>query len=1303
MAEKNLIEREVGLLKDLARLSTERAESEVQTASDFLRADGAAERAYQAAREQLAKRRATENDAARAEHEQALQAAHNRIVTNRANADSTFDQTKKAVQEKHKGEKDAADREHEESRWKADAVLDGALTIARKRVEDFEAQLQAEELFLGPLLGEAQHLLDRYRRWGSPASQADEAPLELVPGETFPKCQAARTELEAIVLKFRNLGLPKFAREGGGIFIGVVLMLVGAIGGGFGLGWSVAAPVLGLLGAGVGAVITWQLGKVGRKVIGPMHAELAKAVAHAEAIGPRCREVETAYAKQIWVEAKGRHKEDTRQIDRKHAKRLAEVEESRDDALIRAQRHYDEVLATLGPERDAAMKAADDALTTRLAEIQARVDAAARQMDETYHSQKRAAQANRDKGWSDLTVAWRQGMEHVLAEADFLNRTAERIFPDWDRPDWVELPPPASVPPAQRIGSIHIDRSKIEGALPDDERLRIGPAQFNLPALIKFPERGSLLIRASEEGRELAAEVLQAAMLRLLTSIPPSKVRFTIIDPVGLGQHFAAFMHLADYDEQLVASRIWSETAHIEKRLVDLTEHMENVIQKYLRNEYETIEDYNAQAGEVAEPYQVLVVANFPANFNDNSARRLASIAASGVRCGVLTLLSVDTKQTMPSGFDLKDLEKNATQLFWRDKKLNWKDDELGKYPLTLDRPPNAERYTEVLQIVGARAKEAGRVEVPFEVIAPQADQYWTWDSRPGIDVPLGRAGATRLQHLALGEGTSQHVLIAGRTGSGKSTLLHALITNLALRYSPDEVELYLIDFKKGVEFKTYATHTLPHARVVAVESEREFGLSVLQRLDIELKLRGDKFREAGAQNVSAYRDTTGLTCPRILLIVDEFQEFFVEDDKLSQEATLLLDRLVRQGRAFGIHVHLGSQTLGGAYSLARSTLSQMGVRIALQCSETDAHLILSEENSAARLLSRPGEAIYNDANGLIEGNHPFQVVWLSESRREDYLKRVYDLDRSRRDGSPDRPMIVFEGTAPAEIEKNPQLAAVLAAPEWPSECPAPRAWFGEAIAIKDPTAAPLRRQGGANVLIVGQQEEAALGILCATISGLAAQHDPASARFYVLDGTPADSPRMGAFARLAEVLPHNVRIGGVRDVPTFVGELADELTRRQESDDPSNIYFIIYDVQRFRELRKADDDYGYGGFGGGDAPPSPAKQFATVLREGTTLGIHTLAWCDSLNNVNRTFDRQSLREFELRVLFQMSANDSSTLIDSPAAGRLGPHRALFASEELGVIEKFRPYRAPTPEWLARLRSCFAPRTREKIGAAVES
>ncbi|MEN8217831.1 MAG: hypothetical protein ABFS56_15975 [Pseudomonadota bacterium] len=80
-----------------------------------------------------------------------------------------------------------------------------------------------------------------------------------------------------------------------------------------------------------------------------------------------------------------------------------------------------------------------------------------------------------------------------------------------------------------------------------------------------------------------------------------------------------------------------------------------------------------------------------------------------------------------------------------------------------------------------------------------------------------------------------------------------------------------------------------------AIESEREFGLSVLEGIDAELKRRGDLFRNAGADNLKNYRQKTHQSLPRILLLVDEFQEFFTENDKLASDAAQMLDRLVRQ------------------------------------------------------------------------------------------------------------------------------------------------------------------------------------------------------------------------------------------------------------------------------------------------------------------------------------------------------------------------------------------------------------------------
>ena len=62
------------------------------------------------------------------------------------------------------------------------------------------------------------------------------------------------------------------------------------------------------------------------------------------------------------------------------------------------------------------------------------------------------------------------------------------------------------------------------------------------------------------------------------------------------------------------------------------------------------------------------------------------------------------------------------------------------------------------------------------------------------------------------------------------------------------------------------------------------------------------------------------------------------------------------------------------------------------------------------------------------------------------------------------------------------------------------------------------------------------------------------------------------------------------------------------------------------------------------------------------------------------------MREFDNRILFQMSANDSSNLIDSPAANKLGFNRALIYSEEQGVMEKFRPYAPPPVQWIDLLK-----------------
>ncbi len=886
--------------------------------------------------------------------------------------------------------------------------------------------------------------------------------------------------------------------------------------------------------------------------------------------------------------------------------------------------------------------------------------------------------------WQPLAADWTTRIQPLYDTITELNASADKLFPPWQPQLWEKWAPPPHFGQAARFARLEVDMDKLAEAMPKDARLAVpGLARFSAPLLLTYPEQGSILFETNSSGREEVVGALNNIILRLLSTAPAGRLSFTVIDPVGLGQSFSGVMHLTDYAEHLINSRIWTQTSQIDQRLADLNEHMEKVIQMYLRNEYATIAEYNEQAGNIAEKYHFVVVADFPSGFSETAAKRLLSIAASGARCGVFTLIHWDRRQPLPQDFVPEELRKSSVCITCKGHEFTLTGKFVPGAKLVLDTPPAPDFAIEFIHKVGVSSRDSNRVEVPFSQVAPAEADLWSLETASELRVPIGRTGATKLQYLAIGKGTRQHALLAGKTGSGKSSLFHVIITNLALWCSPEQVEFYLVDFKKGVEFKCYGAKRLPHARVIAIESDREFGLSVLQRLDDELKRRGDLFRHLGVQDVAGYKREGGAEpMPRSLLIIDEFQEFFVEDDKISQTASLLLDRIVRQGRAFGIHVLLGSQTLGGAYTVARTTLGQMVIRIALQCNEADAYLIMDDNNPAPRLLSRPGEGIYNDTAGTMEGNSPFQAVWLPDEVRDTYLGKVREL--AERGGKSYPGPIVFEGNAPSDVRENPVLRGLLET-ESVQQTAAARFWLGAPNSIKGPTEAVFQRQSGNNLLLVGQRDEATLAILSVALISLAAQYPLNAARFILCDGSPPDSPAREYLDRIVQAIPHKIVVAKQSELAEIMGGLSDEMKKRTGDESTAEApatFLFIHGLQKYSKLRFEEDF----GFSSGDAAaaPNPATVLNTLLCEGTRLGFHVIATCDTLNNVNRFLSRKAFSEFEMRVLFQMSANDSASLIDSPKASTLGLHRALFYNEQEGYLETFRPYALPTNDWIAQ-------------------
>ncbi len=894
-------------------------------------------------------------------------------------------------------------------------------------------------------------------------------------------------------------------------------------------------------------------------------------------------------------------------------------------------------------------------------------------LDAAHAAQVQQFDAEQAREWQRLRTTWLTGLDHLAQVADDWRRTARHACPPWNQLE------PTTASGEERmvlLGHFETSLAEIEHGLPKEADLVPASHDWRLPASIDLTDRPALVVQFRDAaGRQAAVELLQTAMLRLLTVLPAGQVRFTILDPHSLGENFATFMHLADVDDLLINTRIWTEPGQIEERLADLTEHMETVLQMFLRNEFATLDEYNRQAGEVAEPYRVLVVSGLPTNFSDIALRRLWNIVASGARCGVIPLIAVDLQAQIPRGYSLDDLEPFVNVLTCQDRAFRWQNPELQRWRMIAEPPPTPNRFGILVKALGQLAGDVRKVEVPFHRVAPTADAIWSRSAAQKLEIPIGRAGATRTQSVLLGSGTSQHVLIAGKTGSGKSTLLHALITNAALHYSPDELELYLIDFKKGVEFKVYSRHRLPHARVIGIESDREFGVSALERLDRELQDRSALFRDAGVADLAGFRRARPQQrMPRVLLVIDEFQEFFVDDDPLAQTAALLLDRLIRQGRAFGVHVVLGSQTLAGAYSLARSTLGQVAVRIALQCSETDAHLILSEENTAARLLTRPGEAIYNDANGLSAGNHLFQVVWLDDDERDRYLQLL--TSRVKAD-APSLPTVVFEGNVPADVRGIPLV--VSGEPRIGSGQKL-TAWLGEAVSLRGALGLEFHPVSGSHLLVVGQDEVSATGILSAATLSIATASASEGQRLLVFNGSPQEGTQQ-VWQSLAAALP-TLELRDASELDAVLKELAAEVRERDGRPGPRR-WLCLFDVVRFRKLRRKDDDFGYGGFDKKEA--SPSDLLAEILRDGPSVGVHVWLWCDSANTVSRWLSREMQQHLENRVALAMNAGDSSQLIDTPAASRLGANRAWLFRGDRGTLDKFRPYSAPQPAAIAEL------------------
>ena len=824
-----------------------------------------------------------------------------------------------------------------------------------------------------------------------------------------------------------------------------------------------------------------------------------------------------------------------------------------------------------------------------------------------------------------------------------------------------------------------------------------------IPHCVQFGSKFNYLFKFSGEGKQNVVKNACDFGMRLFMMLPPGKLNLTFIDPVTLGESFAMFTRLVDVDDrtsEVINGKIWSSPADIEQKLKIMTDHISNVTQRCLQGKYDNIYEYNRVAEQNAEAYQVLMLMDFPAGLTEQSLKLLEQIVTSGPKCGVFTVVYRNENQykkvsersyplitNIEASFQVFTYNENCTQISCpgekiKDKHLLWND---------IHRP-NAIQMDQIIATLKKAIKSADKVVIGIDKVS---DAESTNTTKDGIRIPIGIHGANEVQYLTLGVGGSHHALIAGVAGSGKSSLLHTIILRTLTQYSPDELSIYLVDFKRGVEFKIYADFELPAFKVIAIESEREFGYNILLALEREQKIRADLFKKSHVDKIEEYREL-GKKMPRILVIMDEFHELFSNaNDEFAKKSATIMERIVRQGRAFGVHLILASQSYSNITGIDRAVFDQMAVRIVLKCSKADANLLLDNGSTEIDQISidDPGRAVYNSEAGNKEYNSHFRVAYIAPEKHRDMLQEISDRTISYAD-KPTRILL-------SNIEDNKYSIFNQFATYEPNRCPVPgRLYIGEPLSVTNNMNMDLVRSDNSNLLMLGNDTEKARSMFAFAILSLCINYwvknrkAPEKPFIYLLNCKPLDDSYFKDTPQIiaSELLPEYVRYvhcGDESATQEVLSELHDNIKDSSKPIGATDKFFFVFGYQRAEELKseiklsQSDDiDSLFNIMSSNSNRPqlSPKEIFHTIVKDGAKHGIHVILWQDSFSALEQD-DNNIMSYFNLKVAFDMSPEEFSRSVGANDVSLMSENNAIYYNKARDN-QKFRPYQAPDEEWL---------------------
>jgi hypothetical protein len=445
-------------------------------------------------------------------------------------------------------------------------------------------------------------------------------------------------------------------------------------------------------------------------------------------------------------------------------------------------------------------------------------------------------------------------------------------------------------------------------------------------------------------------ELLEKATFQILDAIQYNDFKLTLID----GKNHGIYLnYLSQFDDIITEGKIYKDQGEINKVLNGIL----------LRS---------------IKEFRFIVINNFPNGFTNESATALIKIL-NIARDEKIKVLMTKENEPQRAMADLDETISSKLEVISFDKDNHW-------FSKTLSKIENIKELFTLnfgSSFTENDMKEAVEVTnvIHQSTVNPANENF---DINEGIKIPIG-LHHNKTFYFRLGHGaTNYHAIVGGRSGKGKTVFLDNIIAKAINIYSPDELRFVLLDLK-GIEFNDYKN--IPHVHAFSSSSNVENGMKIVEFLQSNLKDREVLFNSVEAKNIVEYKKKSGKVMPRLLVIIDEFQNLFTGNYKSDGFVEdILIKQILRIGRAYGVHLLCCTQSLGDG--VRSSFLNNIPLRIAFQMTQDQSRSFLSISNTAADSL-KVGEAIYNEQDGLVSENF---LVKIDHLQTDDVQKLIMEF-----------------------------------------------------------------------------------------------------------------------------------------------------------------------------------------------------------------------------------------------------------------------------------------------------------------------